>query len=108
MLKAKLANLATHDQKDRQDERHVRILARCCAHYLSDACSAVRASKIPEREAVDRFMSANKVISSKRARVLDEKFDLRLGYAIPAMSSLGSLKFLPRVQAFYKHQVRAT
>lgn len=31
MLKAKLANLATHDQRERQDERHVRISIRTSA-----------------------------------------------------------------------------
>jgi len=57
MLKGKLANLATHDQKARQDERHVRILTRCCAHFLVDACGAARAGTLTEREAVERFMA---------------------------------------------------
>jgi hypothetical protein len=43
VLKAKLANVATHEQHVRQEERHVRILVLCCAHYRLDACEALMA-----------------------------------------------------------------
>ena len=36
MLKAKLANLATHKQEDRRDARHAQIMVACCHHYLMD------------------------------------------------------------------------
>lgn len=105
MLKAKLANLAAHDQRERQDERHVRILIRCCAHYLADACAAVQAEALSEREAVERFMATKRVITSAGARRLEKKFALNLFEAIPARRTLGKAGELPRLRAFYKHQM---
>ena len=105
MLKAKLANLATHDQRERQDERHVRILIRCCAHYLSDACRAVDAGDLAEREAVERFMTTRRVTTSGVALRLERKFALGISGAIPARDSLGKTGELRRIRAFYDHQI---
>lgn len=105
MLKAKLANLATHDQRSRQDERHVRILIRCNAHYLTEVCAAVRQGELPEREAVERFMATQRVIAHRSSRQLDQKFALQLSEAIPAQSALGELTSLPRIRAFFEHQI---
>jgi hypothetical protein len=105
MLKAKLANLASHDQKERQDERHVRILTRCCAHYLTDVCRAVRAGELSERDAVERFMATQRAITSAGARRLDKKFALVLSEAIPPPSVLGVTAKYDRLRAFYAHQI---
>ena len=103
--KAKLANLATHDQRERQDERHVRILIRCCAHYLTDACAAVHAGDLAEREAVERFMTTHRVTTSEAARRLERKFALGISGAIPERDSLGKSGELRRIHTFYDHQI---
>ncbi len=105
MLKGKLANLAIHDQKARQDERHIRILTRCCAHYLADASAAVRAGTLSDREAVERFMATQRVIMNRQAQQLEKKFALGLSAAIPARDMLGDAALPPRLRAFYEHQV---
>jgi hypothetical protein len=105
MLKAKLANLAAHDQKERQDERHVRILTRCSAHYLADACAAMQAGALSEREAVERFMATHRVVTNASSRRLEKKFALGLSGAIPARNTLGKAGELPRFRAFFEHQI---
>lgn len=105
MLKAKLANLATHKQRERQDERHVRILIRCCAHYLADACVAAVAGSLSEREVVERFMATHRVATGQVARRLEKKFALDLSDAIPTREALGKANELGRIRAFYDHQV---
>jgi len=105
MLKAKLENLATIAQADRQDERHVRILVPCLRHYLTDTVLAVRSGHVPEREAVDRFMEALRVTTSPTARRLDLDHRLNLPAALPARVSLGELSPLPRILAVYEHQI---
>jgi hypothetical protein len=107
MLKAKLANLAAHEQKERQDERHVRILTRCCAHYLADTFAAMRAGNLSEREVVERFMAAHRVITNAKARALDRRLKLGLSAAIPTRTGLGMMTAFPRLHAFYEHQVDA-
>jgi hypothetical protein len=105
MLKAKLANLAAHDQRDRQDERHVRILTLCCARYLADACTALMADDLSEREVIERLMATWRVITSAEARRMGEKYALGLSSAIPTRETIGKAGDLPRIQAFYEHQI---
>lgn len=106
MLKAKLSNLDTIDQKERQDERHVRIMISCCRHYLTDTFEAYRAGKMSEREAVDRFMSAFRVTTSPVAHRLDGSLALRVASAIPPRGSLPGLSASPKLTAFYEHQIQ--
>ena len=104
MLKAKLANLAAHEQRDRQDERHVRILILCCAHYLVDACAALVADELSEREVIERFMATWRVITSAKADRMERKNALGLPSAIPARKAIGKAGDLPRIRAFYAHR----
>lgn len=105
MLKAKLANLSTHEQKERQDERHVRILTRCCALYLADIFTAMQAGRLSERETVERFVAVHRVTTSTKAQGLEKRYELGLSAAVPARASLDALKAFPRLRAFYDHQV---
>jgi hypothetical protein len=105
MLKAKLANLRQHKQEDRQDERHVRILIRCCRQYLQDACEAAQSGQLAEREAVERLMTVKRLISTVEAEELNQKFGLQLTTIIPFRQAFGDLDSLPRIGAFYDHQV---
>lgn len=104
MLKAKLANLESHDQANRQDERHVRILTRCCAHYLADTVTAVLADELPEREAVERFMATLRIVA--KAAQLNTRHGLNLTEAIPNRANLPKLDSLPKLRAFYQHQMK--
>lgn len=105
MLKAKIANLATIPQVDRPDLRHVRILAICCRHYLTDAYAAVQAGQLSERDAVERFMSTLKVIQSAEARSMDRKHALDLDAAVPPRAALPGIDAFPRIESFYAHQI---
>lgn len=106
MLKAKLANLRQHKQEDRQDERHVRILIRCCRQYLQDACEAARSGQLSEREAIERLMTVKRLISTADAEELNQKLGLQLATILPARQALGDLDSMPRIRAFYDHQVQ--
>lgn len=106
MLKAKLANLAMHNQDDRQDARHVRIMVACCRHFLEDAYAAAIAGHLGEREAVDCFMSTIRVIREPRATETNVRHTLNLSAAIPPRTALAELPRLPRLSAFYVHQVK--
>lgn len=105
MLKAKLANLAAHEQRDRQDERHVRVLILCCAHYLEDASAALLAGDLSEREVVERFMATWRVITNAVASRLEKRYSLGVLSAIPAQKAIGKAGDMPRIRAFYEHQI---
>ena len=103
MLKAKLANLEFHAQRDRQDERHVRILVKCCEHYLRATAEAAGRGDLEEREAVERFMATHRTIRGGKA--LDARHGLNLAAAIPAKETIARLSGTPRLMAFYAHQI---
>jgi hypothetical protein len=103
MLKAKLANLKSHDQTNRQDERHVRILIHVCRHYLLDTVEAVHAGELTEREVIERFMATLRTVAA--AQKLNDSFGLNLGAAIPAKADLPKLGSLTKLNAFYDHQI---
>jgi hypothetical protein len=91
MLKAKVANLLFHDQRDRQDVRHASIMITCCRHYLIDTFEAAASGRIGERDAVDRFMSARNVVSSEQAQQADKQFQLDVYPAIPPAEGFSNL-----------------
>ncbi len=107
MLKAKLANLSSINQENRPDLRHVRIMTVCCRHYLVDAYRAVLSQHMSERDAVDRFMGTLNVTRDAQAVALDHQHDLGLATSIPRREILGELYRLPRLLAYYDHQIRA-
>jgi hypothetical protein len=108
LLKAKLANLAEHNQEDRQDARHVQIMVACNRQYLLDAHAAVRSGAMTERDAVDYFMDALRVIRGPRSSRMDRQHDLRLASCIPSRSEIVGLEAMPRLLAFYTHQLNVS
>ncbi len=107
MLKAKLGNLATIQQEDRQDARHARIMVACCRNYLTDIYRACLSDYISERDAIDRFTSTFRVVQAEIAKAMDVRFDLGLSSTIPARVNFAEINRLPRLLAFYDHQVGA-
>lgn len=105
MLKAKLANLRTLGQENRQDLRHVQILIACCRHYLEEAYAVALKGEITERSVVERFSDTLGIVRAPEAKSLMEAHQLSLMAAIPARSSLKDLARFPRLSAFYDHQL---
>ena len=106
MLQAKLGNLKSLEQDERQDARHAQMMVVCCRHYLVDTYSAIGANQMTERDAVDRFMSTLRVIRKPEARQTDLQHGLNLSTAIPLREKLAELARFPRLTAFYDHQIR--
>lgn len=71
MLQAKIANVADLNQEGRQDERHVRILAKIMPAYLADLQDSVVDGRINEREMLNLLERLLMIVTSKKAgRVL--------------------------------------
>lgn len=81
LLQAKVANVADLSQGNRQDERHVRILAALMPAYLVDLHSTVEHGRLTEKRmlsALERLLAV--VTSTSGKTVMD-----RLGIAPSAM-----------------------
>jgi hypothetical protein len=73
---------------------------------LQDACEDTQFRQLAEREAIDRLMTVKRMISTPDAKELNQKFGLHLPTILPARQALGNLNSMPRIRAFYDHQVQ--
>lgn len=71
LLKAKLSNALELEQDDRQDVKHVRLLAIVLREYLVDLAAAV--SEENERELLDIVRGSVEVMKSEGARVFEQE-----------------------------------
>lgn len=97
LLRAKIANVTDISQTDRQDGRHVRILAALMPAYLKDICDAAVKGRIEERDALDLFERLLKAITARKARKVLEDLKINPGQMFAAMEVDSSLE---RLRAF--------
>lgn len=96
MLKAKIANAADLPQTNRQDERHVRIMAAIMPGYLADLRKAVLGGHLTERDMIKLLERLLEAITSERAvRVLT-----KLKIAPQALFDGLEHPDMPKLQAF--------
>lgn len=92
LLQAKIANAADLVQTGRQDNRHVRILAKLMPAYLSDIQASVAEGRLNERDMLELLEHLLSTVSSSKAqRVLN-----KLG--ICARTMFTELKVIPSSQ----------
>lgn len=73
LLQAKIANAADFSQAGRQDNRHVRILAKLMPAYLADIQNSVADGRIKERDMLNLLEHLLDTVSSPKAhRVLND------------------------------------
>ena len=81
LLKAKLSNALELDQEDRQDVKHVKLLAVVLREYLIDLARA--ATEENERESLRIVREAVEVAKSANSKKFEEDHGIRLGEYIP-------------------------
>lgn len=67
LLQAKAANLATLDQKDRNDFKHVNLMLLVTRQYLSMMIEAVESGEVASRPVIERMEQALKIVNSREA-----------------------------------------
>ena len=73
LLKAKIANVADLSQKDRQDEKHICILAKLIPFYLADSYRLIEKQKKNERDILNLLEFLLEVLTSKKAdKILED------------------------------------
>jgi len=102
LLKAKLANLVSINQKGRQDGRHVMILFRVIPAYLKQLIESVDAEVRTERDIVNILGTLLEIVTAERnSKILDAlQLEAKLLF-----SSLPSKSFL-KIASFKKHQLQ--
>lgn len=96
LLKAKVANVADLKQEGRQDERHVRILARILPGYWRDLIGAVEKGEIKERVLISYLEGAFETVQSRKGKNVFSRLQ------IPRQELLTGLEEseLPKVKRF--------
>lgn len=104
LLKAKLANLKSVNQRGRQDAKHVYILYRLLPHYLDELMAAIRSGNRTEREVVNLLGTLLENVSDvQNGQILRE---LRLE-AAGLFRELPKSEF-PKISNFIEHQLKRT
>lgn len=76
LLKAKLANVISIDQKQRQDVKHVYILWRVIPCYLHDLLVTVKNGKCSQRECVNRLSALLDTVTAEKAKTTLDRLKL--------------------------------
>jgi hypothetical protein len=105
LLQAKIANSADLQQRGRQDERHVRILAKLMPAYLKDLLASINHGKIDERAMLKRLEHLLTVITTPNARNVLKRLqidgpDFFAGIEVRSPSKLHSFPTLHLPRAF--------
>ena len=102
LLQAKLANLATINQKGRQDGRHVMILFRLIPSYLNELIESVHKEVRTERDVVNIFGTLLEIVTS------DKNLKIFNSMRLDPRSLFSDLptKGFPKIAAFKKHQLK--
>ena len=102
LFKAKIANLADLSQTGRQDEKHVRILARLMPDYWKDMVAGVASGKIEERKLIKHLETILAVATSAKGKNVLTKLPIE---TMSLFEGLDSAK-LPKVQAFINKRLK--
>jgi len=101
LLQAKLANVDQIKQEGRQDTKHVRILFRIIPEYLNDFAESVRAGRRRERELIDVLNGLLALVIRESSVLVLSSLELEPAVLFETLS----VKGLPKVAAFKKHQL---
>lgn len=102
LLKAKISNSLELPQAERQDIKHVRILAICVKRYILEACEFWLQNKLEDKDLLAILASAQSVVTTPAAISLSkaESIDFSLCFP-PILESSNS----ERIRNFWKHQI---
>jgi hypothetical protein len=101
LLKAKLANLHSINQRGRQDSKHVMILFRVIPLYLKDLIQSVGKGRRTERQVVNILGRLLDVVTAETVAGIFEALKLEPRALFDRLPS----KDLPKVLAFKTHQL---
>ncbi len=67
LLRAKICNLATLDQTDRNDLKHVQLMLLVVREFLADSVGSAEAGKVDSRTVINQLEETRKIILSREA-----------------------------------------
>ena len=76
LLQAKLANLATLDQTDRNDFKHVHLMLLVTREYLAMMTEAVASGAVASRPVIERLEQTLKILAFREAAVCATRYNV--------------------------------
>lgn len=103
LLQAKIANLVTLHQQDRNDFKHVHLMMLVTREYLSMMVETVEAGAVESRPVIERLEQALKIVSSPEVEKCIRQF--KLDFALIWPRDLLEKSADQRLQNFVKHRL---
>ena len=99
LFRAKIANLATLDQEDRNDFKHVALMLLVAREYLSMMIGAVESGEAGSRPVIDRLEEALEIVSTREAAACTTRYGVDFTSLWPQAAKD------PRLGNFVKHRL---
>jgi len=103
LLKAKICNVCTLDQEDRNDLNHLRIMIHCLREFIRDIMAGVVAGHGTQRDLVDLLEEIREITNSREAAGAESKWDLDFSLVWPRQEMVDS--GLQKVARFLQHRL---
>jgi len=103
LLKAKICNAVTLDQKERNDLNHVRIMIECVREFVRDILLGVASGHIAQRQLVNLLEELRDVVTSPLSKKACEMWGFDFGKVWPR-GDLESCR-LQKIERFVQHRL---
>lgn len=104
VLKAKICNVVTLDQTERNDLNHVRIMILCVREFILDLVESAADGSVSQRDVVDFLEELREIVLSPAAGKAENMWNLDFGKVWPAKELAGS--GLQKIERFVQHRIR--
>ncbi len=103
VLKAKICNVVTLDQTDRNDVNHVRIMIACVREFILDLLASVAANNATQRDLVDLLEELRETLTDSAARKAAKMWDLDFSTVWPVDDLANS--GMQKIQRFLQYRL---
>lgn len=103
VLKAKICNVVTLDQNERNDVNHVQIMILCVREFILDLLANAADGQISQRDVVDLLEELREVVLSPAAAKAENMWSLDIGKVWPLSELLAS--GMQKIERFVHYRI---
>lgn len=104
LLKAKICNVVTLDQAERNDLNHVQIMILCVREFILDLVASAADGSVSQRDVVDLLEELREIVLSPLARKAEEMWNLDFSKVWPIKELIDSE--MQKIERFVQYRIR--
>ncbi|MEI6820052.1 MAG: hypothetical protein WCL19_10685 [Verrucomicrobiota bacterium] len=104
VLKAKICNVVTLDQRDRNDVNHVQIMILCVREFILDLLASAAAGRVSQRDVVDLLEELREILLRPVAAKAEKMWNLDFDQVWPIEELTGSK--MQKIERFVEYRIK--